>query len=183
MTAWLIFNRGKIPLPEEEQPAILELGTGCGMVGLVLASLHPKSRLILTDEDDRSLQLAARNALKSREVFNSVWECRTLDWKEPQKFFLDRSLGLIVASDCTYNSDSIPDLVQTMADLVRRSVEIHKGAPSPKILVSTKRRHASEGIFLELMGKSGFKYKRSRLPIGQGSESVDIYIFEQPTEA
>lgn len=174
---------------DDKQCTILELGTGCGLVGLVLGSLCENSRLILTDVDDGSLKLAADNARKSRGIFNSVWECRSLDWKEPNKFNFDGSLAFIVASDCTYNSDSIPHLVRTISDLVQRSTELHKSSPSPQIIVSTKKRHPSEAIFFELMNKSGFEQKEHttvsmpdqyRESVVQDVEMVDVCVFERP---
>lgn len=180
--------KGKVWQAGEKQHKILELGTGCGMVGLVLGSMSQNSRLILTDEDDDSLALATENAQKSREVFNSVWECRSLDWREPHRFSLDGNLGLIVASDCTYNSGSIPCLVQTISDLVQQSNEMHKESPTPRIIVSTKRRHPSEAMFVELMEKSGFDqlehatipmHDRHRESMGMELEVVDVYIYER----
>lgn len=173
--------------PHMTQYSILELGTGCGLVGLVLASMSKNCRLILTDLDEDSLRLATRNAQKSREVFDSVWECSTLEWSEPHKFRADENLALVVASDCIYNSDSIPDLVRTIAHLVRRTREPPKASLGPRVLVSTKRRHSSEDMFFDLMSKAGFKqqehatipmYDRYRESTGQAFEQVDIYIFE-----
>ncbi|KAI4169243.1 MAG: hypothetical protein LQ343_005831 [Gyalolechia ehrenbergii] len=184
-----ICHKETLTQQDDRQCTILELGTGCGLVGLVLGSLMQNSRLILTDVDEGSLKLATENAQKTREIFNSVWECRFLDWKEPRKFTFDGNLTFIVASDCTYNPDSIPHLVQTIADLAQRSVETHKEAPSPQVIVSTKRRHPSEAIFFELMSKSGFEQKEHttvsvhdqyRESVGQDIGIVDIYIFERP---
>lgn len=165
------------------------------MVGLVLALLGSRShdcRLILTDLDEDSLRLARHNAQKSRQVFNSVCECRTLDWKEPHNFTIDEDLGLIVASECIYNADSIPDLVTTMSDLVRRCRrDSSKGSPGPRVLISTKRRHSSEEMFFDLMSNAGFKQlEHTAIPMcdgyrestGQDPETVDIHMFEQPAE-
>lgn len=155
-------------------------------------SQNQNCRLILTDLDDDSLKLAKTNAHRSREVFNSVWQCCILDWREPQKFTLDERLALIVASDCIYNSDNIPDLVNTISHLVRRSCDISKGRDSPKIIVSTKRRHPSEEMFFDLMGNAGFKQTdhdaipmcdQYRESTGQEFEVVNIHIFEKTIEA
>ncbi|KAL8937166.1 MAG: hypothetical protein Q9216_004564 [Gyalolechia sp. 2 TL-2023] len=173
---------------DDKQCTILELGTGCGLVGLVLGSLIQNSRLILTDVNERSLKLATENAKRSREVFNCVWECRFLDWKEPDKFTFDGHLTFIVASDCTYNPDSIPHLAHTISDLAQRSADLHKEAPSPQVIVSTKNRHPSEAIFFELMSKAGFKQKEHmtvpmhdqyREFVGEELELVEVYVFER----
>ncbi|KAL8730040.1 MAG: hypothetical protein Q9166_004364 [cf. Caloplaca sp. 2 TL-2023] len=170
---------------------ILELGTGCGTVGLALG-IRSDCHFILTDEDDEALKFAKHNARQSRETFNPVWECRTLNWSEPHRFKLDRPLDFIVASDCIYNSDSIPNLVKTMSDLVRQSNALETGSSPPKIIVGTKVRHSSEAAFFDLMQASGFEQKehanipvqdRYRKSVGQELEAVDIYVFEDDTEA
>ncbi|KAL8843516.1 MAG: hypothetical protein Q9170_000020 [Blastenia crenularia] len=185
---WLICNKELMWQPDEQQSSIIELGTGCGLVGLVLGSMRHNSRLILTDVDDGALKLAKENAQISREMFNSTWECRSLDWTEPQKFVFNDKLTLIVASECIYNSDSIPLLVQTMSDLVQRSIELRKESPGPKIVVSTKRRHDSEAMFFTMMIASGFEetvhaivplHDRYRESVGIDLEVVNIYIFQR----
>lgn len=190
LTTWLLNNREMVMQKDDKQCNVLELGTGCGLVGLVLGSLCENSRLILTDIDDGSLKLAAENAQKSRETFNSVWDCRPLDWKEPHKFKFDGNLTFIVASDCTYNSDSIPHLVRTISDLVRRSTELHKDSPCPRVIVSTKRRHPSEAVFFNLMSEARFEQKEHttismpdqyRESVLHDIEVVDVYVFERRT--
>ncbi|KAL8922935.1 MAG: hypothetical protein Q9208_004897 [Pyrenodesmia sp. 3 TL-2023] len=194
LTAWLLDHKEQVLPPGKKQYSVLELGTGCGMVGLVLASMSQSQncRLILTDVDDDSLRLAKYNASKSREGFNSVWETRILDWKEPQNFTLNQKLGLIVASDCIYNADHIPDLVRTMSDLVKHSQELCKESAGPKILISTKTRHSSEKVFFKLMNKAGFKQMAHetvpmrdgfRELIGQEVEVVHIHVFERHDQA
>lgn len=59
------------------------------------------------------------------------------------------SLRLVVVSDCTYNADSCPDLVQTLAQL-------SSCAASVTVLVAMKRRHDSEEVFFRLMEAAGF---------------------------
>ncbi|KAL8703062.1 MAG: hypothetical protein Q9201_003762 [Fulgogasparrea decipioides] len=187
LAAWLIGSLKRLQQPGSEQFNILELGTGCGIVGLVLGSIHSDCRALLTDLDEDALKFGRINAQRSPKALNSTRECRPLDWGEPNEFTLDRQLDFIVASDCTYNVDSIPDLVRTIADLVQQSERIRIQWLTPKVVVSTKVRHPSEAIFFELMEKTGFEQKehasipmddRHRASIGQELEVVDIYVFE-----
>ncbi|KAL8653662.1 MAG: hypothetical protein Q9226_003761 [Calogaya cf. arnoldii] len=187
LAAWLMDWSGigqHIPL------TILELGTGCGTVGLAFG-LRSDCRLILTDVDGEALTYAEHNAQRSQNTFNSVWECSALDWSEPDQFKFDQPLDFIVASECIYNPDSIPDLVRTMSSLVRRSNELKKGLAQPQIIVSTKVRHPSEAAFFDLMKESKFEQKEHvsipihdqyRESIGQDLEVVHIYIFEKRNE-
>ncbi|KAL8916546.1 MAG: hypothetical protein Q9172_006247 [Xanthocarpia lactea] len=190
LAAWLVTMEYVQHVADEGPFNILELGTGCGTVGLAFG-IRWDCQLLLTDVDDDALKYAIQNARKSRDSFNSVWECRALDWSSPDRFQLDRPLDFIVASECIYNPDSIPDLVRTMASLVRQSNGLRAGSPQPKIMVSTKVRHSSEAAFFDLMEESGFEQKKHvSIPIAdryrefvcQDLEVVEIYIFEQKAE-
>ncbi|CAO1596452.1 hypothetical protein XANCAGTX0491_000297 [Xanthoria calcicola] len=170
---------------------VLELGSGCGTVGLAFG-IRSDCRLLLTDVDDNALTYARQNARRSRDTFNSVWECLALDWSEPDRLKLDRPLDFIIASECIYNPDSIPDLVRTMSSLVRQSNRLKEGSPPPQIVVSTKVRHSSEAAFFDLMKESNYEAKqhvsvpvpdRYRESTRQDLEVVHIYIFEKQIES
>ena len=129
---------------------VLELGSGCGIVGMALAHLWPNCNVMLTDVSDaedlvlknlRSLDLAAG----SKVAFEG------LDWVSPvlPEYCRNTRQDLIVVSDCTYNEDSIPALVRTMK-------LISQGSPEILILVALKRRHANEGVFFTRMEREGF---------------------------
>ncbi|KAL8736891.1 MAG: hypothetical protein Q9181_002231 [Wetmoreana brouardii] len=188
LAAWLIDSLERLQQPGSEQLNMLELGTGCGIVGLVLGSIHSTCRALLTDLDENALKFGRINAQRSSKALDSTRECRPLDWGNPNEFTLDRQLDFIVASDCTYNIDSIPDLVRTIADLVQQSERLQIQWFTPKIIISTKVRHPSEAIVFELMGKAGFEQQehasvamqdKHRASIGQELEVVDIYVFER----
>lgn len=147
--------------------------------------------LILTDEDDDALRFAKQNARKSRHTVNSAWECQPLDWVEAGKYKLDRALDFIIASECIYNPDSIPNLVHTISELVRQSKGLKAGLPQPRIIVSTKVRHWTEAAFFGLMKTAGFEQQEHesiaipdnyRESIGQDLERVEIYVFEYHNE-
>jgi hypothetical protein len=89
---------------------VMELGTGCGIVGLTLASLVPGCNVHMTD-----LPSAAEIVAKNEESTRSTWAFNTdasfteLNWDEKlaDEFnALEPPLSLVVASDCTYNADS-----------------------------------------------------------------------------
>ena len=49
------------------QPAkVLDLGTGSGVLAIAIAMLAPKARILATDIDRRSVEIAAENAVKNR---------------------------------------------------------------------------------------------------------------------
>lgn len=89
---------------------VLELGTGCGIVGMTLASVVPNCAVHLSDLPeareiveknitDYSLQLGNASKLSFEE----------LDWDHELPARLarpDSKTDLVLASDCTYNADS-----------------------------------------------------------------------------
>jgi hypothetical protein len=86
---------------------------------------------------------------------------------------------MVLLSDCTYNADSSPALVRTLAALAGT-------APALVVLVAMKVRHESEAVFFTLMGTAGFVVRRKtvlRLPMleeeeeGMEEERVDVYVF------
>ncbi|KAL8635741.1 MAG: hypothetical protein Q9228_006800 [Teloschistes exilis] len=192
LAAWLVNNSGSLQPLGSEALHVLELGAGCGLVGLVFGSIISGSRLLLTDIDDDALKFAGINALKCPRAQDSIRELRPLDWKDPQSFTLDGTLDFIVASDCIYNSDSIPPLVYTIIELERRVMKLRKGAPGPKVMISTKVRHWSESMFFKLLEEYGFEQEEHtsipmpdqyRQSTGEELETVDVYIFKRNTSA
>ena len=51
-------------IPEDEPRAILDIGTGSGCIGVALARLRPRARVIATDISPAALAVAGRNACR-----------------------------------------------------------------------------------------------------------------------
>ena len=171
--------------------SIVELGTGCGIVGLAYGT-RSNCQVLLTDVDHDALKYASHNCIQAHVHFNSAWSTSVLDWSKPVGLELGRPMDFLVVSECIYNPDSIPDLVRTISSLVQQSSGLkamgNEGRSSrPQIMVSTKVRHPSEAAFFNLMRESEFQQKQHisipihdqyRESIGQELEVVHLYIFE-----
>lgn len=169
-------------LSQPHAPKIIELGSGCGIVGLELAHLCCESNIFLTDLPD-AMEILSYNISHSTTKFSSRTGRITtavLDWEKalPDDIYKTK-FDLIFVSDCTYNSDSIPALVNTLTALIKRS-------PAALIVVSMKVRHESEAIFFDLIADAGLIEidhvkialpDRQRQAVGQSMEAVDIYIY------
>ncbi len=132
----------------QDKLRILELGSGSGIVGVGLAQMLPTCQVFLTDLQEAA-EIIRRNIDASSPAAASTLNFSLLDWEEPiPDVFASQQFDLIVVSDCTYNSDSIPALVRILADLVKLS-------PEAVIVISLKVRHSSEQIFFELMAGCG----------------------------
>ncbi|EED15209.1 conserved hypothetical protein [Talaromyces stipitatus ATCC 10500] len=151
---------------------VIELGSGCGVVGIALAQILSNCSVTLTDlaeVDDimtRNLQLSAPG---------SSTRFKVLDWEEElDADILQEPIDLVLVSDCTYNADSLPALVKTLDRLVQSS-------PEAVVLVSLKRRHESEAVFFDLMRQSALVVMEEAvhtLPAPYLDEDrIEMYIF------
>jgi predicted nicotinamide N-methyase len=128
------------------QIKILELGSGCGIVGIAFAAWFPDCVVHLTDLAEAQ-DILSKNLDQATPAMKSSLHAHTLDWHgdpDPSRASLEQDLALVLVSDCTYNADSCPDLVRTLD-------RISCYSPQVKILVAMKRRHDSEDIFFSLM--------------------------------
>ncbi|KAK3197165.1 hypothetical protein GRF29_1536g832726 [Pseudopithomyces chartarum] len=179
---------------ETEHPLrVVELGTGCGMVGITLSHLLPQGKVWLTDLSEAS-EIVELNLHLSKENHKNKASIgfTELDWEEPlsQKEWpsLDEPdqvvregnytdhVDLVIAADCTYNADSSPAFVNTIR-------QIAAGSPKAVVAIAMKRRHESEAIFFDLMSEARFETVDTiYLPLPgdekAGEENVEIYIFK-----
>lgn len=159
---------------------VIELGSGCGIVGIALAELLPQCAVLLTDLPEVE-EIVARNIDTAIVAPNSSLEYQCLDWDEELPHGISsRRIDLILISDCTYNADSSPALVSILSQLVRKS-------PKAIILVALKRRHDSEDIFFDLMQTAGFRTLNKdivRLPSQHGQEDqIELYCYALPNRS
>ncbi|KAF2842923.1 hypothetical protein M501DRAFT_1005628 [Patellaria atrata CBS 101060] len=154
---------------------VLELGSGVGMVGISLAQTISDCDVLLTDlpeAEEITLQNLSvmKPAMKSKVAFQAV------DWEMPlPENIMSRLIDLILVSECTYNTDTIPALVRTISTLVKRS-------PKATVALATKVRHPTEAIFLDLMAEEDLVISaKTSLPLPRedsfAAEQVDMYIF------
>ncbi|KAF4634908.1 hypothetical protein G7Y89_g3194 [Cudoniella acicularis] len=101
---------------------ILELGAGCGVVGITMATSFPNiSRTLLTDLPEASSILTQNTSPQvlthpsSKRVSHQV-----LDWALPlPRNVAETRWDLVVVADCTYNPDVVPDLVATLGTVAK----------------------------------------------------------------
>lgn len=92
---------------------ILELGTGCGIVGIALAQTIPNATVLLTDLSE-AREIVQRNIDQASKAPGASLRFLQLDWDAelPDQVHKTSSpISLVVAADCTYNSDSRYDIL------------------------------------------------------------------------
>lgn len=175
---------------------ILEVGCGVGILGMGIARLCAALRadvqeecvLLMTDLPEAEHQ-ARSNMARLPKFPNHVYE--NMDWEDGrQGQFGDqvtsRSWDLIVLSDCTYNVDMLPALVETLSALHKSSqfrAANGQELPTTRVFLATKPRHSSEQALFDLLEQHQWKKQEEQilpLPvIGLESETVELYLFEK----
>nr|POE51544.1 upf0665 family protein c23c4.06c [Quercus suber] len=130
---------------------LIELGCGCGSVGISVAQAIPDCDVLLTDLPE-ARELVQLNIARMQPAMSARVRFQPLDWEEHAQLpeaLRRRTNDLIVVSECTYNVDTLQPLVDTLVALVDRS-------PKAVIIVATKTRHDSEKAFFDLMRAAHF---------------------------
>jgi len=125
---------------------VLEVGAGCGMVGIALSQLR-KAEIILTDLEDAQ-DIMQSNIDAATQASGSSLKRQVLGWGTGLDDLADIRFDLILVSDCIYNPDSSVLLVETLKQLSLRN-------PDLLVYVALKRRHDADEVFFEHMQKSG----------------------------
>jgi predicted nicotinamide N-methyase len=159
---------------EKEALRAVELGAGCGIVGIALAQMLPRCSVTLTDLPEVD-EIVSRNIKAAHLAPGSGLDFQVLDWDEkPSDDVFRGTVDLILVSDCTYNADSLPALVRVLGYLIDTS-------PRALVLVSLKRRHESEAVFFELMQAASFSILEQTgvsLPAPYSeTDSIEMYTF------
>ncbi|KAJ5175261.1 uncharacterized protein N7482_001138 [Penicillium canariense] len=160
--------------PRRSPLQVVELGAGCGIVGIALATMLANCEVLLTDLPEVS-EIVTRNINDASPKPSASIKFQTLDWDEPTPNLTRGPIDLIVVSDCTYNADSLPALVSVLDRLVR-------GSPGAVVLVALKRRHDSEAVFFDLMRTAGFVSQQAQVPLPAQWEQVDqieMYCYQK----
>lgn len=118
------YIREEILPSSTEDTVVIELGAGCGLLGMGLAAHHKFHRVIITDHDDVWLQ---RNFHLNSNVLGLEVLCTRLDWGNADEVeavsnMIHQTNGgirelLIVASDVLYNHSSHRKLAYTLHKL------------------------------------------------------------------
>lgn len=145
--------------------SVLELGAGCGYVGLALSRAYPATREVLLTDLDDAATICERNIAQNSSSGSRV-SFRVFDWEDvddPQKAPLKASTGedwdLVVVTDCTYNPAYYDALLRTAARVV---------GPGTVLLVAHKNRNAAEAEFFDRLrdGTPGLRVVLEQQTVG-----------------
>ena len=140
--------------------AVLELGAGTGLPGIVAASL--RATVVQTDRHELALHLCKLNG--ERNAAAGV-EYRLADWADWRD---ERGYDWVLGADVLY--------ADALHDHLRRIFE-HNLAPRGRVLLADPYRATSLPL-LEAMEAGGWRVTHSRWVIGDGAEARPIAVFE-----
>ncbi|KAK4164583.1 putative methyltransferase-domain-containing protein [Cladorrhinum sp. PSN259] len=177
---------------------ILEIGCGIGTLGIAMARIlgHqasnlPTPQILMTDLPEAEERARANIARQPDTAIPSSLDFESLDWEQGKLGIFREKVqsqkwDLVIVSDCTYNTDTLLSLVQTLSAVHRHSSsseEKEGGKKGPKIFLATKSRHSSERQFFDLMVGDGWTIEEEAevdLPhIDGGGMPIEVYLFEK----
>ncbi|KAI9674272.1 MAG: hypothetical protein M1829_003819 [Trizodia sp. TS-e1964] len=160
--------------------SVIELGAGCGIVGIGLAQMFPRCNILLTDLPVAQ-DIICKNIAGMHPAVSSQASFHELDWDDPLPLTIaSQKFDIILVSDCTYNPCSLPSLVRTLFSLIYAS-------PKALLVVAQKVRHSSEAVFFDLVSAAGLsRSAHVAIPLGLPkitssifSDQIDVYVFEK----
>ncbi|KAF4973318.1 hypothetical protein FZEAL_9364 [Fusarium zealandicum] len=190
-------------LSHQRSIRVLELGCGVGILGIGLGAVYPQFQssspgdctILMTDLPEAEAR--ARSNMKRLENSHLRFQenpvqmmYENLDWEEGRQGRFgpqvkSKPWDLVMLSDCTYNVDMLPALVETLSAIHASNLK-HFPAGEPfttKLFLATKPRHESEEVLFELMDNAGwYNVHKQVLPmpvLGGKPESVELYLFDK----
>lgn len=165
-----------LPISSPSQQ-ILELGAGCGTVGLTLAKLFPKANVVLTDFLS-AREICTRNIFLNKSESKSTVSFNVFDWEfrdpsDPEEqandIIFNTIWNLVVVCDCTYNPDSYDSLGEVLAKVTSFN-------ESTRILLVHKERHGSERVVFDKLRAYGLHilWQEAIAPIDEANVVLTI---------
>lgn len=173
---------------------ILELGCGVGILGVGLARMMAAScdpdrpgTILMTDLPEAE-ERARANIARLAAPAPVRPEYENLDWDDGRDgafgpLARSRAWDLVVLSDCTYNVDALPALVDTWTAVHRQNLARGPGGRArTRVAVAMKKRHSDEERLWRLIDEDGWSLVEEdaiALPVlGGEDQRIFLYLFE-----
>mmetsp|Transcript_1939 Transcript_1939/g.3081 ORF Transcript_1939/g.3081 Transcript_1939/m.3081 type:complete len:214 (+) Transcript_1939:71-712(+) len=143
----------------------IELGSGTGIVGILVDKLYNPSEVVITDLEDHMSHIKHNTSLNSCKTVSLV----TYDWMEPLDI---GSFDVILVFECVYREELYLPLIESLKSLSH---------PGTVIMLGLTRLFAKP-LFFKLLRSNGFYYSmvpQQALPSDYSSESSgsDVGLF------
>ncbi|XP_024983382.1 calmodulin-lysine N-methyltransferase [Cynara cardunculus var. scolymus] len=130
---------------------VIELGSGYGLAGLLIAAVTEASEVVISDGNPQVVDYIQRNINVNSSVFGGTKvTSMMLHWNQ-EALDISNRFDIIVASDCTFFKEFHKGLVQTIKCLLK------KEGPSEAILFGPKRGKSLDEFLTEVK-ESGLQF-------------------------
>ncbi|KAI7756780.1 hypothetical protein M8C21_014451 [Ambrosia artemisiifolia] len=131
---------------------VIELGSGYGLAGLLIAAVTEASEVVISDGNPQVVDYIQRNVNANSSVFGCTKvKSMMLHWNQEELSDVSNSFDIIVASDCTFFKEFHKGLVQTIKCLLK------KEGPSEAIFLGPKRGNSLDDFLMEVK-ENGLKF-------------------------
>ncbi|KAL7132071.1 hypothetical protein ABFS83_12G046700 [Erythranthe nasuta] len=131
---------------------VIELGSGYGLAGLVIAMATEASEVVISDGNPQVVDYIQRNIDANSASFGSTKvKSMTLHWGQHQVSDISGTFDVIIASDCTFFKEFHKSLARTIRCLLKES------GPSEAVLFGPKRGDSLDKFLLEVK-ESGLRF-------------------------
>ena len=115
LTQWVISLKDRFAGP----CVVLELGAGCGVPTMALASAVPTASFYATDFNPRTVDNLRHNISLNCEGRQERVQALEMNWQDPSTWPTE-PVSIVIGSDLIYQSDMVPLLLQTIQGLLTR---------------------------------------------------------------
>ncbi|RCV45658.1 hypothetical protein SETIT_9G472000v2 [Setaria italica] len=132
---------------------VLELGSGYGLAGLVIAACTDADEVVISDGNPQVVEYIQKNISINAETFGETKvKSMILHWDKEQASEILNTFDIIVASDCTFFKQFHESLARTVKSLLKHS------ATSQAIFLSPQRGDSLDK-FLRIIKENGLNYE------------------------
>ncbi|KAL5557549.1 hypothetical protein UlMin_039785 [Ulmus minor] len=131
---------------------VIELGSGYGLAGLVIAAATEATEVIISDGNPQVVDYIERNIQANSQAFGGTRvKSLTLHWNQDEISNISYAFDLIVASDCTFFKEFHKGLAQVVKLLLKK-------VGSTEAIFFSPKRGDSLDKFLEEIKENGLQF-------------------------
>ncbi|GAB2279459.1 hypothetical protein Dimus_014098 [Dionaea muscipula] len=134
---------------------VIELGSGYGLAGLVIATVTEASEVVISDGNPQVVDYIQQNVAANAGAFgNTTVKPMVLHWDQEEISTISYTFDIVIASDCTFFQEFHKGLARTLNLLLKSS------GPSEAIFFNPRRGDSLDN-FLEAIKGNGLRFSLS----------------------
>ena len=168
LAQWLVEKVKDGSMGGEKEERIVELGAGCGIPSLALATAlsaqnetaKQSAQIYATDFNPRTVENLQHNIHLNEKKLNEATQLTgmVMDWKDPSTWPKE-PVDCVIGSDLIYQSDMVPLLVNTITGLIKA-----KGAGKFLYVARADGERQGHVEFMDRMEAAGFEKSEVKAP-------------------